>query len=309
MAANHVVIAGATGYLGRHLVKSLRTDSNIKVTALVRPGNDKRLQDKHHSTSYTELDVTDERAVGDLLSSIKPTHVINASSYGVNPSESDFEHSVAVNTWGTYALLAGAARAGARRFTQVGSYFEYAPHDGEIPEGAPVSPESAYAATKAAASLLINDRRVCGDMETVVARAFHLWGSQEPSHRLPSQIIAACQNRKPLELTSGLQKKDFTYVSDAAKWINALTLHKVSLPHSTYNIAGGKRCSVREFVTSLAAECDGADLMRFGIKPLPKREPPSGLANTSRLESLLGPLAPTPFRKAIEQTLSVNEFL
>lgn len=309
MASNHVAVAGAAGYLGRHLVKSLLAHENVRVTALVRPSRNSHPRDAVRHLSYSELDVTDQSAVSNLLSRIEPTHVINASSYGVKPSETDFERSVAVNTWGTFALLAGAAQAGVKRFTQIGSYFEYATLHGQISEETPLGPNSPYAATKAAASLLLNDRRLCGNMETVLARAFHLWGGQEAPHRLTSQIISACQSRKALDLTSGVQEKDFTYVIDAAKWISSLTLYGSPLPHRIYNIAGGKRCSVKEFALSLAAVSDGTDLLNFGAKELPEREPPSGLANISKLESLLAPLDMTPFPKALEQTLNATGHL
>lgn len=303
MTASHVVVAGATGYLGRHIVQRLCTETDVTVTAIARPLSKIPKLENVDRLSYAELDIIDSKSVGELLSSIKPTHVINASSYGVSPTETDFSQNVAVNTWGTYALMAGAAQAGAKRFIQIGSYFEYAPQNSEIREDDPIAPTSIYASTKAAASMLISDRRICGDMETVLARAFHLWGADEPAHRLTSQVIAACRSHRALDLTSGQQEKDFTYVRDAAKWLSALTLHTQQLPHNVYNIAGGKRCSVRDFVTSLAAELDGIDLMRFGAKPMPEREPPTGLADTSRLEALLGPLAITPLHDAIQETL------
>lgn len=307
MASNHVVVAGASGYLGRHLVKSISQHADTKVTGLMRPDGNSSDRTAADNVSYLDLDVTDEAATRELLSRIAPTHLINASSYGVNPTETDFSQSVSVNTWGTYALLAGAAQAGVKRYTQVGSYFEYAPFDGEIIEDAPLAPSSVYAATKAAASLLMNDRRLRGDMEVVTARVFHLWGSEEAAHRLTSQVRSACQNRRPLDLTAGTQKKDFTYVCDASRWISNLTLHAEPLPHSVYNIAGGKRCTVRDFVTALATELNGTDLMRFGERAMPLREPPSGLANTARLAALFGPLTMTPFEIAMKNTLSETE--
>lgn len=307
MASNHVVIAGASGYLGRHLIESTSQHSDTKVTGLLRPTSAKSSRVVADNVTYSVLDVTDETATRSLLSRMAPTHVINASSYGVNPSETGFTQSVSVNTWGTYALLAGSAQAGVKRFTQVGSYFEYAPFDGEISEDAPLDPSSVYAATKAAASLLINDRRIRGDMEALTTRVFHIWGAEEPAHRLTSQVRTACLKRRPLDLTAGTQQKDFTYVCDAARWIADLTLHAEPLPYSAYNIAGGTRCTVRDFVTSLATELDGIDLLRFGKRAMPQREPPSGLANTARLASLLGPLTMTPFEIAMKQTLCATE--
>lgn len=307
MAARHVVVAGATGYLGRHIVTRLCKGADITVTALTRPLSNAPKLESTDNLSYAELDITDGKSVGDLLSRLKPTHVINASAYGVNPTQTDFNRSIAVNTWGTHALISGAAQAGVKRFVQLGSYSEYAPQHGEFREDDPIIPTSVYACTKAAASILLNDRRTCGDMETVLARIFHLWGADEPSHRLTPQVIAACKNQQPLDLTSGRQEKDFTYVVDAALWLSALTLHTHLLPHNVYNIAGGTRCSVQDFVTYLAAELDGNSFMRFGTKTMPKREVPSGLADTTRLTAVLGPLAITPLQDAIRQTLDIAE--
>lgn len=253
---------------------------------------------------HAKLDVTSETDTIATLSHLGATHVINASSYGVHPEETDFAKSVKVNTWGTYTLVSAASQAGVKRFIQVGSYFEYAHNAKEISENAPLSFSSLYADTKSAASLILNDRRLCGGMETVIARAFHLWGAREAPHRLTAQVINACATRTPLKLTEGVQIKDFTYVSDAAAWISALTLRSEPLPHSIYNIAGGRRCSVREFVTCLASRLDGTELMHFGEKTMPGRESPYGLANTSRLRSTLGSMVPTPFEEVVRQTLT-----
>lgn len=304
MTATHVAVAGATGYLGRHIVRNLSKLSDVRVTALIRSGSCSNKPDMSDKVFTAEVDVADSTSVQELFDKIRPTHVINASSYGVNPIDNDFKRSVSVNIWGTYDLIQGAAHAGVKRFVQVGTYFEYGPKEQEILEEDPIVPAGIYASTKAAASTLTRDRRICGDMETVLCRAFHLWGSDEAAHRLTPQVISACRKEHPLDLTSGLQEKDFTYVGDTARWLVAITLHPEILPHQVFNVAGGQRCSVRDFVSRIASQLGGLDLMQFGKKPMPEREPLNGLAATSRLTSLLGPLHPTPLSDALNETIA-----
>lgn len=303
MASHHVLVSGATGFFGSHLLSALRATPDITVTALVRGHGDTIKGPQTGEYRIVAADITDGSAVRSALEKAQPTHVINAATYGVNPTQRSFTECAAVNVGGTYNLLCAAADVAVQRFIQIGTYFEYGANAGPMHESAQLQPHSTYAATKAGAGLLLRDRCICGDMETVIARAFHLWGPGESSHRLTPQIIQACTTHTPLDLTDGLQVKDFTYVKDAARWVSALTLYDAQLPYREFNIAGGLRASVREFATAIADELGNHDTLRFGRKPMPTREPPSGIADTHRLQETLGNLYPTETKAAIQETI------
>jgi nucleoside-diphosphate-sugar epimerase len=304
MAAHHVLVSGATGFLGAHLVATLKGIADTEVTALLRPGHNPASRLTSGDCKHISADIRDGDAVRTVFRETQPTHVINAATYGVNPAQNSFAEYVAVNVTGTYNLLSASAEAAVKRFTQIGSYFEYGRQEGPVYETVSLRLESTYAATKAAAGLMLRDQRLCGKMETVIARAFHLWGPGEAAHRLTPQVIRACREHRKLDLTEGRQVKDFTYVRDASRWVCALTLHSKRLPYIEFNIAGGQRSSVREFATQIAHEMNGVEFLRFGNKAMPGREPPSGIAETDRLKEVLGDLHPTDISAAITETIA-----
>ena len=299
-----VLVCGASGFLGSHLVEELARRPEVKLIALTRGQELQGAWCQNAAIETITADITDPEMVAGALAKSAPTHVINSASYGVRPNERAFRKSEAVNLSGTYNLLSASAAHGVIRFIQIGSYSEYGRHGGALEESLRLLPDSPYAATKAAASLLLEDQRLCGSMEAVVARVFHLWGPREHPHRLTPQVITASRTREPLKLTAGAQIKDFTFVEDAARWICDLTLRSEALEYGVYNIAGGRRCSVRDFVVDLASRVNGSDSFEFGAYEIPRREPPNGTADTSRLVSAIGPLEPTPFDAAASSTIA-----
>ncbi len=280
---------------------------DVSAIALIRKPYPPKSFGTQANIEVVVADITDAKAVRGAITEAAPSHIINATSYGVRPEERAFRRSEAVNLTGAYHLISASAAGDVRRFVQIGSYSEYGQHDKTLSEHVALRPDSPYAATKAAASLLLQDMRLCGSMETVVARAFHMWGPGEPPHRLTSQVIAASRAKKPLKLTSGTQVKDFTYVADAARWICALALSDSKLDHGVYNVAGGRRCSVKEFALDVANKVNGSSTFEFGARNMPQREPPNGTADNSRLQDAIGPLTQTPFDDAVSATIAASQ--
>jgi len=145
-----VLVTGATGFVGSHLVEALR-GQQAEVTALVRsPGKAHALEG--HGVRLVPGDLNDsaalERAAADQ------DIVFHVAGLVAARSEAEF---LRANREGTARLLEAAARAGARRFVLVSSMAAGGPSaPGRPLTGAePARPVTAYGRSKLAAEELV----------------------------------------------------------------------------------------------------------------------------------------------------------
>ena len=140
-----IVIIGSGGQVGRELVRldwpSFLDGHDVEVISFTR----------------AELDVTNEAAVRETLSQVKPDWVINASAYtAVDKAESDSVAAYSVNALGPELLARSCAELGAK-LVHISTDYVY-PGEGSAPltEDDAVGPTGVYGASKLAGELLVS---------------------------------------------------------------------------------------------------------------------------------------------------------
>lgn len=292
VACDRILVTGAKGFLGSHIVARARA-AELDVIAAYRGAN---------ASGAVSLDVCDAASVDAAFRAVQPSVVVHCAAYGVNYTDQDFDSALAVNVHGALRVLAGAAHYGVRQFVHVGSCFEYGSRPGPISEEAVLAPTALYGATKAAATLLLIDRGCALRVPLVIARPFGMWGPGEAAHRLVPQIIAACTGRTSLKLTRCEVVRDYTYVEDMAANILALALTLRVPPGTIVNIGTGQGILLRDFVLSIARLLDGEGLMQFGALPYRVTEMQSLVADVTRMRELLGSGPVTPLDEGVRRT-------
>ena len=281
--SGRILVTGARGFLGSSIVARARADGLDVVPA-----------QRGAATTGTEfLDVCDPDSVDASFRRVRPQIVIHCAAYGVNYAEQDLDAAIAVNVHGSLRVLATAARYGVQRFVHIGSCAEYGSKPGPISENALLVPTASYGASKAAATLLMQELARTLNVCLVVARPFGIWGPGEAAYRLAPQIVDACMRRTVLELTGCEVLRDYTYVEDMADRILALARTQAIRSSIVVNVATGRGVLLRDFVVSIARLLDGEELMQFGALPYRPTEMPSLVADVTRLRELLGDVPST----------------
>ena len=239
-----VLVTGATGFLGRHLVAALRGAGHEVVGTgfgheLTLPG-----------VTLHELDVRDAGAVARLLATVRPDAVAHLAALShVGESWRRPDEYFAVNVLGVEHLL---RHAGGARFLFISSAEVYGavPEDEQpIRESRPVAPRTPYAMTKAAAE------RLAVGAGAVVARCFNLLGAgQTTNFAMPSfaaQLAAIAAGRSEARLRVGnlSARRDFVNVDDAAA--AGLLLLTRGEPGEIYNVASGTAWSIEALLGRL----------------------------------------------------------
>jgi nucleoside-diphosphate-sugar epimerase len=250
------------------------------------------------------MDVCNAASVAAAFQAASPSVVIHCAAYGVNYAEQDFDRALAVNVHGSLNVLAAAARSGVRRFIHVGSAVEYGSYSGRISEEAALKPTAIYGATKAAATLLLQERARALGLPLVVVRPFAMWGPGEAMAFLIPQVVNACITRTPLKLTGCEVIRDYSYVEDVAADIVALALRRDDTPHTLLNLGSGEAVVLRDLVVAIARILDGVDLMQFGALPYRSTEMRFLAADTTRVREILGRRATTSMEEGVRRTVA-----
>lgn len=131
-APERVLVTGAEGMIGRALLAGLEA-SGFRVEGFGR----------------SELDVTNEEQVGDIVRTVRPDVIIHAAAYtGVDRAEADAEHAYLVNGYGTRNIAVAAEACGAKLvYLSTSHIFDgtaQVPYD----EFAPANPVNIYGRSK-----------------------------------------------------------------------------------------------------------------------------------------------------------------
>jgi UDP-glucose 4-epimerase len=176
----------------------------------------------------------------------------------------DWEHCFNINVSKSLAIFRQAIQCGVKKFLICGSCFEYglAGLDHEfIPVTASLKPVSAYAASKAAASIAALGLAKAFSLQLLVVRPFHLYGPGESQSRFWPQLVNAAIHGQDFPMTKGEQVRDFIEISEAVKVLIEMvrTLAHIAPGGVIKNLGSGSPRTLREF-----AECEWIRLQGTG---------------------------------------------
>ncbi len=241
-----ILVTGGAGFIGSHFVEHLLdTYPDVRVITLDKltyAGSLDNLRavmdDPRHVfihgdvTRREDLEKAVQGGVDWIFHFAAETHV-DRSLY----TPERFLHT---DIWGTFTVLEVARAIGVEGMVHISTDEVY----GSIPEGqtaheyAPFLPSSPYAASKAAADLLVHAYGMTYDLPVLIVRPSNTYGPRQyPEKLIPLFILRAMENR-PLPLYGdGLYVRDWLYVTDLCTAIRLIAERGVW--HTPYNVAAG----------------------------------------------------------------------
>ncbi|MGH9313930.1 MAG: GDP-mannose 4,6-dehydratase [Vicinamibacterales bacterium] len=250
-----VLVTGAAGFAGSHLVDALVADG-ATVVGWHRPGNPPGAQ---LSVRWVPVDILDREGVARALTAAAPSVIFHcAGSAHVGSSWQDSLTPLETNVLGTHHLLDGMRRAGLRsRVVVTGSALVYQSSTAALSEDAPLAPSSPYGLSKLAQEMTALGAAARDGLPVVVARPFnHAGPRQDPSYATAGfarKIALAEAGRAPCGIAVGNldASRDLTDVRDTVRAYRALA--ERGAPGRVYNVCRGQAYSVRELLGGLIA--------------------------------------------------------
>jgi nucleoside-diphosphate-sugar epimerase len=267
-----VLVTGAAGFIGSHLVDALLNRGAI-VRALdnYSTGTSENLAHCNDRIEMIEGDIRDLSTCGRACRDVD--FVFHEAALGSVPrSLVDPATTIDVNVGGAANVFTAAKEAGVRRIVYASSSSVYGDssrlpkREGE--EGKPLSP---YALSKVMNEELAETFSRCFAMELIGLRYFNVYGPRQSPEGpyaavIPRFFAAYLSGQPPVIYGDGRQSRDFTYVADAVAANLLAAVAPTSACGASYNVAGGSATSVIEL----------ADRVReaVGAGPQPRFEPP-----------------------------------
>lgn len=261
----HVIVAGAAGYIGRHVVTAL-LERGARVSAIVRPGDASRLQPPSGRSegrlSVIELDLLAPDTDLASLSAPAPDIYLHLAW------EQGFVHNAPVHMLRLsdhYRVLRHFAEAGTGRLAVLGSRHEIGYHEGVVTAETPANPQSLYGIAKD--SLRRAVFATLGEICPVQwLRAYYVYGDDRYNQSVFTKILqAADRGDRTFPFTSGQERYDFIHVAELGRQIAAA----ISQAHVTgiINVCSGEPRSFGEMAETFIRE-EGLPLrLDYGAYP------------------------------------------
>jgi dTDP-glucose 4,6-dehydratase len=261
----NLLVTGGAGFLGSHFVRTLLADrlpglSGARVTVIDKlsyagsfanlgaVAHDKRLD-------FIPGDVADA-ALADVVMRSHDVVVNFAAETSVDRSLISPADFVASNVIGTQILLDAARRHGVPRFVQISSDAVYGPLDtGAYPEGAPVAPTSPYAATKAAADLLVLAAHHTHGLAATVVRLCSIFGPGQHPEKFFPRVVTSVLTGRPVIVNGST--RDWLHVEDSSQAIGRVVAD--GRGGVVYHVGGSIELTERDVAGLIVAELGAPD--------------------------------------------------
>ncbi len=256
-----VLVTGSAGFVGRYLVSALAAalpdDAEIIATAN-EPGQRFTAPNVRTAT----LDVTSAEQMRSAIADARPTHVFHLAAISAIPAaQRHIRQTWDINHGGTLNVaLATLEVAPDCRLIYCSSALVYGSHipDGQpVDENAPLNPDNAYGASKAAADLMIGQMAKSG-LRAVRLRPFnHTGPGQNEEFVVPAFAAQIARiergQQEPVMHVGGLDnRRDFLDVRDVVEAYVRTVLHFDELPRGcVMNIASGCAWRIGAILESL----------------------------------------------------------
>lgn len=262
-----IVVTGATGFIGSHFTKQALAAGHDVLAIRRSPDSTPRIPLEHHPQWLDRA--LDEVSAEDLKTCDVLVHL--AAHTGNVPYDT-LANCLRWNLMAVLVLFDQARLAGIRRFVVAGSCFEYG-RSGEryesIPADAPLEPTNAYAASKAAASIVLRQWAEEHQMSLEILRVFHVYGEGESEIRFWPSLRRAALAGDDLPMTGGDQIRDFMAVEDVAQAILCSTGNQSDNTPKVLvrNIGSGRTQTIREFAESWWVTFEAKGKLLIGALP------------------------------------------
>ena len=300
------LVAGVNGFIGAAVARRLKAAS-WRVIGLLRAGSSWDRLAETAGLELLEVESYAPDALRRVLAGIHADVTINLAAAGVTPGVNDLSELMQGNAMLAGDLLNAVAGRDLKRFIHVGSCAEYAAGQAGVPmsESWPQEPASPYGLAKLTATHWVRVQAVRRGVPLIVLRFFGVYGPGEAPHRLLPAIVRGLQSGLGVDLTPGLQQRDWLYIDDAAEaLVRAASANDVGPSGTIYNVCTGQAASVRDVGEAARGlyEVPG-QLLRWGALPYRHDEPMWIVGDASRFCELTGWQPRYSWREGVQTTV------
>src|SRR3989454_9926408 len=245
-----VLMTGATGLLGGHLLQALQQRGEQIRTLVLPVENAEKLVEQ--GVEVARGDITDANTLAPAVKDVELIFHL-AGMMGVWRPLADYR---LVNVTGSENLYKAAQAAGVRRFVQTSSHTVYGLGHGRfLTEKDPLRPDpDPYSLTKAEGDRLMRRLMLNSKVEAVILRPGTFFGPGDRLHF--GRMAQKVKDGKGLIIGRGDNALPFCYVTDVVQGFLLAAYHEQA-PGNVYNITNDHPLTQQEMFNSIADAVGG----------------------------------------------------
>lgn len=238
-----VLVTGATGFVGPYLVRKL-SDEKARVKILVM---NRQLSDFDDKIVKVQGNIADPSTLSGAVEDVDIVFHLAAISnvnYAIAHPKETFE----INAAGTLNLLEEARKKDLEKFVYISSSHVYGvPQYLPMDEKHPINPHEPYAASKAAAEMLVNVYVLNYGLKAALIRPFNMYGPGQSTDFIIPSIISQALKKEVVEIGNLTPTRDLLYIKDAVDGMITIA----QMGEGVYNIGSGHETSIKEIVETI----------------------------------------------------------
>ncbi len=257
-----VVVLGANSFSGQDFVDLLLDQTTYRVIGVSRSAERSSLflkyleREDRSQFTYHQIDLNhDIPSLLNLLDMERPAWIVNfAAQSEVAPSWDHPEHWFQTNCVALSKLINHLRRQDyLERYLHVSSPEVYGTCVGKVTEQAPMNPSTPYAASKAAADLLLSAYRKHYRFPLLTVRATNVYGARQQLFKIIPRATIYLQTGRKIELHGGGRAvKSYIHIRDVSR--GELAILERGRIGQIYHLSPDHGIAVRDIVAQLCTE-------------------------------------------------------
>lgn len=242
-----ILVTGGCGFIGSNFIQmclnSNKKNSIINLDAMFIGSNPKNLQNiRSKNYKFVKGNICNQSLINKLINKVDCVVNFAAESH-VDRSITDSTTFLKSNVLGVHTILEGLRKNKQVKFLQISTDEVFGDiMKGSFSENDQLTPSNPYAATKAAAEMLVKSYTRTYDLDTTITRCVNNYGPHQFHEKLiPKVILFALHDISIPIHGDGKAIRQWIHVSDHCRVI--LKILQKNPPHSVYNIPGNYECS------------------------------------------------------------------
>ena len=305
-----LLVTGGLGFIGSNFILKLLNETNefdiINVDAELYGANQKNLDSikNHKKYEFVKGNITNKRLMEELISKCDAVVNFAAESF-VDRSINNADPFLVSNIRGAFTILDIITKQKKRMIHISTDEVFGSLSTGTADEQTKFNPSSPYAATKAAAELLINSFSVTYNPDVVITRCTNNYGPRQfPEKLIPKTIILAKQGKNIPIYGNGKNLRDWIFVEEHCNAVYEILMNGKS--GHAYNISANNEFNNLEIVNKiLEIMGKSSDLIEF-VEDRPGHDQRYSL-DSSKIKNELGWSAKINFEDGIKKTIEWYE--
>jgi dTDP-6-deoxy-L-talose 4-dehydrogenase (NAD+) len=278
-----VLVTGATGFVGRHLVAALLA-RGCQVRAVARNAETAANLPWINAVEFIAADIhADDLDIAALTAGVDALAHLAWPGLPNYQALFHFEHNLIAD----YRFIKGAVEAGVSQVLVTGTCFEYGMQSGPLTEQTEPQPSNPYGVAKNTLRLFLENLQRVQPFTLQWARLFYLHGEgQNPNSLLAALDRAIDAGDEAFNMSAGEQLRDYLAIETVAGYLASI-LQRCEFD-GVINCSSGRPTSVRALVEQHLHQRGASIRLNLGHYPYPSHEPMAFWGVADRLQQLLG---------------------